>query len=248
MIRTLAHRRARALAAAVVVGLAATPLLLAGSTAGASASTADKQIARAGLITAADLGSGWTSKPYKSGNGFAEIKKYPSCAAIAKSPVVKLLDGKGKGAHGQSPEFSGQGYTIDNSTSVMASDTLASQAMTVISSPSFIGCLRDIGNGAAAKARKQLGSKATDVSASVSPTSLQLPVDQETGLLMAVNVRLANGTTVQAGGIFEFARIGRGLVSYSIQRDPGAQGDVSVSTVTPSLQRFRAALAATPAG
>ena len=26
---------------------------------------------------------------------------------------------------------------------------------------------------------------------------------------MAVNVRLANGTTVQAGGIFEFARIGR---------------------------------------
>jgi hypothetical protein len=247
MIRTLSLRRARPLAAAIIVGLAATPLLLSGPPAGAAASTADRQIAKAGLITAADLGPGWTSKPYKSsGNGFtqAELKKYPSCATIAKNPVVKLLSNqKNKGAKAQSPEFSKSGYTVDNSTVVVGNETLATQAMAVIASPSFIGCLRDIGNSQVPKVRKQLGSKATDVAASVAPASLQLPVDQESAVALVVTVHLTDGSIVQSAGIFDFARIGRGLVSYELQRDPGAPSEVPVSMLFPSLQRFRAALA-----
>jgi hypothetical protein len=245
MIPTLSLRRARPFAAAVALGLAAVPLL-AGAPAGAAASAADRQIAKAGLITAADLGSGWTSKPYKSGNGFttAEIKKYPSCATVAKNPVVKLLAGsKGKGAKAQSPEFSGPGYTVDNSTTVVASATLATQAMSVIASPAFLGCIRDVGDAQVPKVRKQLGSKATDVTATVSPVSIPLPADQESGLALVVTIKLATGEVVQSGGVFEFARIGRGLVSYEVQRDPDAQGDVSTSMLTPSLQRFQAALA-----
>jgi hypothetical protein len=246
MIRTLSLHRARPFAAVAAFALAAVPFL-AGPPAGAAASAADKQIAKAGLITAADLGSGWTSKPYKSsGNGFtqAELKKYPSCATIAKNPVVKLLsDKKNKGAKAQSPEFSQGGYTIDNSTVVVGNETLATQAMAVIASPSFTNCLRDVGNSQVPKVRKQLGSKATDVTATVTPATLQLPVDQESGVAMVVTVHLTDGSVVQTAGIFDFARIGRGLVSYEIQRDPGAQGDVSASMLDPSLQRFSAALA-----
>jgi methylmalonyl-CoA mutase cobalamin-binding subunit len=246
MIRTLSSRRARPLAAAIAIGLAAVPLL-ASMPAGAAASASETPIAKAGLITAADLGSGWTSKPYKSsGNGFtqAELKKYPSCATVAKNPVVKLLsDKKNRGIKAQSPEFSKSGYTVDNSTVVAGNETLATQAMAVIASPSFIGCLRDIGNSQIPKVRKQLGSKATDVSASVTPANLQLPVDQESGVALVVSVHLVDGTVVQTAGIFDFARIGRGLVAYELLRDPGAPSEVSVSMLDPSLQRFRTALA-----
>jgi hypothetical protein len=236
-------------ARSVVLGVALTAsviLLVAVPPAQAAPSEPDRQAARAGLLTAADLGPEWTATPYHASNSAgAVLGAVPQCRRI--KDLAKLIAGNAPGrAKAHSPEFKSGDLQINNGTSVLPNEKVARSAIAVFSSPLFRGCMRTALNRLLQKQMAKdpkFARQVAGASVSVSPTSLSLPADEEAGLSVVMHFRIKAGPTFEENFVFDAVRIGRGLANYSIEfgLDAGAQAPVSL--LLPSVQRFRAARA-----
>src|SRR5262249_23476273 len=150
-------------------------------------------------------------------------------------------------AKAHSPRFTKDDTKIDNSTSVLASEQLATKAVAVFSSSGFRRCMTRLADHALAK-EKQKDPKFTSVLAhtaiSVVPQTLSLPADQEAGLAVTITLTTKNGLTFDERVAFDVARVGRALENYNIQYGPNSAGPLPSSVFTPSLERLRTALQA----
>jgi hypothetical protein len=241
-------RPLRTLAVLTVAAATAVPLLAGAPSAGAVAGAADQTAAQAGVVVASDLGTGWTETPRKpSDDSDSDLRKYASCRRLGKA--VTLLSNKAKKyAEAKSSNFEQAGIKVSNQTIVLANDQTATMVMNSLASPTFANCLRDVGNRAAAKVKKdpKLAGQVASTSVSVTPTSLSLPGDQEAALLTVMTLRTKAGVAIQAGFVFDFVRVGRALDGISVQYSPSATQRLPSAVLGPSVQRLQTALAAAP--
>src|SRR5262249_32561600 len=109
------------------------------------ASASDKSLLKPLVITSADVGSGYKSKP-----GTNEPDIFPTVAAC----VGKSVTGRVATANGEGPRFTrkSHGATIDSSANTLQSTAMVQTDIAIVQDPKFAGCLASINQAQGASA------------------------------------------------------------------------------------------------
>ena len=148
-------------------------------------------------------------------------------------------------ARAHSPKFAQGDRKVDNSTSVLASEQVAKEAMAILRSPLLRNCFDRAMHRYIAKEKRdnpQFASAARRVSISVTPDTLSLPADQEAGLSVTMNVETKTGLSIEERVVLDVARVGRALNTFSVEYGLDSTTPLPSSVFTQPLARLRTAL------
>ena len=128
---------------------------------------------------------------------------------------------------------------------MFASEQVAKEAVSVLGSPLLRSCFDRVMHRFFAKEKKdnpQFASAVRRVSISVAPETLSLPVDQEAGLSVTMNVETKTGLSIEERFVFDVARIGRALDSFSVEYGLDSTGPLPTSVFSQPLARLQTVL------
>ena len=231
---------------ALVAGLALGAVTVLAVPAGAAANAGDQTVAQAGILTAADFGSGWAEKPYSSSeNATADVKKIPVCKKLGRViDIVGNTDARSTRAH--SPAFSQAGITVDNNVTLLADSAAARKAVAAVASSSMRDCLEQVGKQSIAKLKKSDPATAKLLKSSsvkVASHRVKLDADQTAGIELVVTLKATSGQVAHEILDLSLARVGRALAAYSVAYGPAATAQLPDRALAPSLARLRTAVA-----
>jgi hypothetical protein len=138
------RRSARALGVVIAVAAVAMVAVVAGATAaiGASSSSGDDAIARAGVFVAADLPAGFTTSAPSTTSHTDNLRLAKGVDGC--SPYVTLQKTLVSLPQARSSSFGDDGRAISNEVDVFPSEKAASAALVLDAKPSVVGCLENI--------------------------------------------------------------------------------------------------------
>lgn len=232
-------------ARAIIVGVLATTACLTTSADAASGSSADAQIARAGVLVPADLPATWSEHKRDTSSDKAADAAAAKIASCKTYRAFRASLQSLKRSRVQSPDFELGQSTLENTVNVFSSESAADRVMTTFGNSSIPTCVDKLFT---VLFEQQIGSdrktaaQVKSIVVKIEPYDIANYGDDTVAYEGSATVAFKDGTSLDIGLGNTAVRVGRAVSDYSYTVFDQAAVDALSPAVEKSVARLQAAL------